>query len=144
VNVAVPLGAPVPVAAAPAPGVPLNGGPTPSHLASSNLASADRALSRGATTEPESNHGRFGGTRSGQFIPSTWARWKADGNSDGVADPQNIDAAALAAGRYLCAGGRNLATGTDWWTAILSYNNSTSYVQTVFNGAEEYARATIH
>jgi len=74
---------------------------------------------------------RCGSTRSGQFIPSTWARWKADGNSDGVADPQNIDAAALAAGRYLCAGGRNLATGTDWWTAILSYNNSTSYVQTV-------------
>jgi len=87
---------------------------------------------------------RCGSTRSGQFIPSTRARWKADGNSDGVADPQNIDAAALAAGRYLCAGGRNLATGTDWWTAILSYNNSTSYVQTVFNGAEEYARATIH
>ena len=76
-----------------------------------------------------------------QFIPSTWARWKADGNGDGIADPQNIDDAALAAARYLCADGKNLATGTDWWQAILSYNNSLTYVQNVFAGADSYARA---
>ena len=78
-----------------------------------------------------------------QFIPSTWARWKADGNGDGVADPQNIDDAAVAAGRYLCAGGKDLATGAGWWQAILSSNNSVAYVQTVFTGAEAYARATV-
>ena len=78
-----------------------------------------------------------------QFIPSTWARWKADGNGDGVADPQNIDDAALAAGHYLCAGGRDLATGAGWWQAILSYNNSVAYVQNVFAGAEAYARAAL-
>jgi len=77
-----------------------------------------------------------------QFIPSTWMHWKADGNGDGVADPQNIDDAALAAGRYLCAGGKDLATGAGWWQAILSYNNSVAYVQSVFTGADGYARAT--
>ncbi len=78
-----------------------------------------------------------------QFIPSTWMHWKADGNGDGVADPQNIDDAALAAGHYLCAGGKDLATGAGWWQAILSSNNSVAYVQTVFTGAEAYARATV-
>ena len=37
-----------------------------------------------------------------QLIPSTWQRWGADGNGDGVADPQQIDDAALAAAHYLC------------------------------------------
>ncbi len=78
-----------------------------------------------------------------QFIPSTWLRWKADGNGDGVADPQNIDDAALAAGHYLCAGGKDLATGSGWWQAILSYNNSVAYVQDVFTAADGYARATV-
>ena len=78
-----------------------------------------------------------------QFIPSTWARWKADGNGDGIADPQNIDDAAVAAGRYLCAGGKDLATGAGWWQAILSYNNSVAYVQNVFTVADGYARATV-
>ncbi len=78
-----------------------------------------------------------------QFIPSTWSRWKADGNGDGVADPQNIDDAALAAGRYLCAGGKDLSTGAGWWQAILSYNNSVAYVQNVFTAADGYARATL-
>ncbi|MGK5531415.1 hypothetical protein ACSNOC_12575, partial [Streptomyces sp. URMC 129] len=31
-----------------------------------------------------------------QFIPSTWARWGADGNGDGVADPNNVYDATLA------------------------------------------------
>lgn len=78
-----------------------------------------------------------------QFIPGTWARWKADGNGDRIADPQNIDDAAVAAGRYLCAGGRNLTDGAGWWSAILSYNNSNTYVQDVFNGADSYARAAL-
>jgi membrane-bound lytic murein transglycosylase B len=78
-----------------------------------------------------------------QFIPSTWAKWRADGNGDRVADPQSIDDAAVAAGRYLCAGGRNLSDGASWWRAILSYNNSDAYVQSVFNGADGYARAAL-
>ena len=75
-----------------------------------------------------------------QFIPSTWARWGSDGNGDGIADPQNIDDAALAAGRYLCADGKDLATGAGWSRAVLSYNNSAEYLHNVFDGADRYAR----
>ncbi|MGZ4554914.1 MAG: lytic murein transglycosylase [Mycobacteriaceae bacterium] len=78
-----------------------------------------------------------------QFIPGTWARWKADGNGDRIADLQNIDDAAVAAGRYLCAGGRNRTDGAGWWSAILNYNNSNTYVQNMFNGADSHARAAI-
>ena len=76
-----------------------------------------------------------------QFIPSMWSRWASDGNGDGVGDPQQIDDAALAAGRYLCANGRDMASAAGWWTGILSYNNSTEYAQKVFGLADGYAKA---
>ncbi|MER6125570.1 lytic transglycosylase domain-containing protein [Streptomyces sp. NPDC001795] len=66
-----------------------------------------------------------------QFIPSTWARWGADGNGDGRADPDNVFDAALAAGRYLCAGGRDLSNPADLDRAILGYNHSEAYLSTV-------------
>ncbi|GAB2715625.1 lytic transglycosylase domain-containing protein [Streptomyces bullii] len=66
-----------------------------------------------------------------QFIPSTWARWGADGNGDGRADPNNVFDAALAAGRYLCAGGRDLSVPAELDRAILGYNHSTEYLRTV-------------
>jgi membrane-bound lytic murein transglycosylase B len=66
-----------------------------------------------------------------QFIPSTWAVWGADGNGDGRSDPGNIYDAALAAGHYLCAGGRNLSDGADLDRAILGYNHSSAYLRTV-------------
>ncbi|MEJ2864987.1 lytic transglycosylase domain-containing protein [Actinomycetospora flava] len=77
-----------------------------------------------------------------QFIPSTWAKWRSDGNGDGVADPNNIDDAALAAGRYLCANDRDLATGPGWRSAVLSYNNSDEYGRRVYAAADQYARAS--
>jgi membrane-bound lytic murein transglycosylase B len=66
-----------------------------------------------------------------QFIPSTWAHWAADGNHDGKRDPNNIYDATLAAGRYLCADGRNLATLPGLQAAVLSYNHSQPYLDTV-------------
>ncbi|MFF8942728.1 lytic transglycosylase domain-containing protein [Streptomyces sp. NPDC014864] len=66
-----------------------------------------------------------------QFIPSTWARWGADGNGDGRADPDNVFDAALAAGRYLCAGGRDLSDPAELDRAILGYNHSEVYLRTV-------------
>ena len=68
-----------------------------------------------------------------QFIPGTWRLWGADGNGDGVADPQNVEDAALSAGRYLCAGGRDLARQADLEKAILSYNHSRRYLETVLD-----------
>ncbi|MFE6621374.1 lytic murein transglycosylase [Streptomyces sp. NPDC057740] len=66
-----------------------------------------------------------------QFIPSTWARWGADGNGDGRTDPNNVFDAALAAGRYLCAGGRDLSVPAELDRAILGYNHSAVYLRTV-------------
>ncbi|MFI6488376.1 lytic transglycosylase domain-containing protein [Streptomyces sp. NPDC050564] len=66
-----------------------------------------------------------------QFIPSTWARWGTDGNGDGRADPDNVFDAALAAGRYLCAGGRDLSEPAELDRAVLGYNHSEAYLRTV-------------
>ncbi|WP_421742202.1 lytic transglycosylase domain-containing protein [Cellulomonas sp.] len=76
-----------------------------------------------------------------QFLPSTWRRWASDGDGDGQSDPNDIDDAALAAGRYLCASG-SLADGDGWRTAILSYNHSDAYVALVLETANHYADAS--
>ncbi|MCX5396391.1 lytic transglycosylase domain-containing protein [Streptomyces sp. NBC_00102] len=73
-----------------------------------------------------------------QFIPSTWATWGQDGNGDGRKDPNNVYDAALAAGRYLCAGSRDLSIDTDIDRAVLSYNHSTAYLSTVRSWFEYY------
>ncbi|MEU8264175.1 lytic murein transglycosylase [Micromonospora sp. NPDC048999] len=75
-----------------------------------------------------------------QFIPSTWQEIGADADNDGIKDPHNINDAALAAGQYLCKGGRNLTVPGDWWGAILSYNDVRRYAQDVFDKADEYGR----
>jgi hypothetical protein len=75
-----------------------------------------------------------------QFIPSTWARWRADGNDDGRADPNNVHDAALAAGRYLCAGERDLSAKADLHRSILSYNYSSAYLHTVLSWLDFYRR----
>ncbi|WP_330238360.1 lytic transglycosylase domain-containing protein [Streptomyces sp. NBC_00525] len=77
-----------------------------------------------------------------QFIPSTWASWGQDGNDDGRKDPNNIYDAALAAGRYLCAGPRDLSTATDLDRAVLSYNHSDVYLRTVRSWFSYYNRGT--
>ena len=73
-----------------------------------------------------------------QFIPSTWQQAGRDGNGDGEADPLNIDDAALSAAAYLCAGGRDLTTDRGWTDAVLSYNQSDSYVRQVRDQANAY------
>ncbi|MCW2492972.1 MAG: hypothetical protein JWN47_2336, partial [Frankiales bacterium] len=73
-----------------------------------------------------------------QFIPSTWATAGADGNGDHRKDPNNIFDATLAAGRYLCAHNRDLATTSGLHAAILSYNNSQPYLATVLAWGTAY------
>ncbi|WP_432148707.1 lytic transglycosylase domain-containing protein [Streptomyces sp. bgisy029] len=77
-----------------------------------------------------------------QFIPSTWVNWAKDGNGDGRKDPNNIYDAALAAGDYLCAGGRDLTVRADLDRAILSYNRSGAYLRTVLSWLEFYRQGT--
>ncbi|GGJ21249.1 hypothetical protein GCM10010121_035370 [Streptomyces brasiliensis] len=75
-----------------------------------------------------------------QFLPSTWKTWGADGNGDGVANPNNVYDAALAAGHYLCAGDRDLGTSAGLERAILSYNYSRDYLNLVLGWMEFYLR----
>lgn len=75
-----------------------------------------------------------------QFIPDTWERWGVDGSGDGVADPNQIDDAALAAARYLCASG-TMADAASWRAAVFSYNHLDSYVDDVAAVANRYAAA---
>lgn len=77
-----------------------------------------------------------------QFIPATWAEWGADGDGDGIENPQDLDDAALAAARYLCDAGGDLSDSEGWSRAILEYNESGEYARKVSRTASEYARAT--
>ncbi|SEC61056.1 Membrane-bound lytic murein transglycosylase B [Streptomyces misionensis] len=77
-----------------------------------------------------------------QFIPSTWAWAGRDGNGDGKKDPNNIYDAALAAGHYLCRGDRDLSREADLHAAILGYNDSQDYLNTVLSWMEYYRKGT--
>ncbi|MEU9352984.1 lytic transglycosylase domain-containing protein [Streptomyces griseoloalbus] len=77
-----------------------------------------------------------------QFIPSTWEWAGRDGNGDGREDPNNIYDAALSAGHYLCRFGWDLSDQRDLDRAILSYNNSTEYLNTVLSWLEYYRKGS--
>jgi membrane-bound lytic murein transglycosylase B len=77
-----------------------------------------------------------------QFLPSTWVRWGADGDGDGVENPNDIDDAALGAARYLCASGGDLTSASGWHDAVYSYNHSDQYVTDVLGAANRYAASS--
>ncbi len=81
-----------------------------------------------------------------QFIPQTWAAVSVgngvDADNSGASDPNDIDDASLAAARYLCQGGRDLAKPDAWWDAILSYHAARPYAQKVFDAANDYGQRT--
>jgi membrane-bound lytic murein transglycosylase B len=78
-----------------------------------------------------------------QFLPSTWRAWGIDAdNSGGAPDPHDVDDSSLAAAKYLCSGGRDLATADGWWDAVLSYNDVQTYAQDVFRAATAYGLAS--
>src|SRR5699024_7771414 len=91
----------------------------------------------GGALDGDSEHDRAVGPM--QFIPSTWQRYASDANGDGSGSPHQIDDAALAAARYLCAGGRDMSSAEGWWQGIQSYNNSIEYAKKVFGTSESYA-----
>lgn len=101
----------------------------------------------GVAAIPDTDGGRYDGDTVWdravgplQFIPDTWRRWGSDANGDGVADPNQIDDAALAAARYLCASGA-MTSPEGWRAAIFSYNHLDTYVDDVAAAANRYAAA---
>ncbi|MBT2486949.1 lytic transglycosylase domain-containing protein [Streptomyces sp. ISL-96] len=108
-------------------------GPQLNGVGFANISDTDNGAYDGDTT-----HDRAVGPM--QFIPSTWATWGQDGNSDGRKDPNNIYDAALAAGRYLCAHNRDLSVQGDLDQAILGYNRSREYLRTVMSWFDYYRR----
>ena len=70
---------------------------------------------------PDTDNGRWDGDKVWdravgpmQFIPATWQGAGRDGDGDGVANPNDIDDAALAAADYLCpSSGQRPARGRD-------------------------------
>lgn len=77
-----------------------------------------------------------------QFIPSTWAWAGRDGNGDGVKDPNNIYDASLATAHYLCRNNWDLGNAGDLDRAILSYNPSRAYLNTVLSWLEYFRKGT--
>ena len=73
-----------------------------------------------------------------QFIPGTWRRYAADGNSDGRQDPHNVYDVAVAAGRYLCNAAGHLGDDASLTQSYLSYNHSDAYAAHVLELAREY------
>ncbi|WP_327237099.1 lytic transglycosylase domain-containing protein [Streptomyces sp. NBC_01317] len=110
-------------------------GPVLNGVGFANISDTDNGAYDGDTT-----HDRAVGPM--QFIPSTWATSGQDGNGDGRKDPNNIYDAALAAGHYLCAAGRDLTVDADLDEAILSYNHSQDYLNTVRSWLEYYRKGT--
>jgi murein DD-endopeptidase MepM/ murein hydrolase activator NlpD len=102
----------------------------------------------GAASTPDTDGGVLDGDPTwdravgpAQFLPSSWRSYGRDDNGDGIADPQNVYDAALSTVAYLC-----LRTPGDYRDpdhlarALLGYNNSSEYVETV-SGWINYYRA---
>jgi hypothetical protein len=71
-----------------------------------------------------------------QFIPTMWRVSGVDGNDDELADPQNIDDAALAAAYHLCTGTRDLSVVATWKAAVSSYHGLGPRIDKIFEEAQ--------
>jgi hypothetical protein len=71
--------------------------------------------------------------------PSTWDRYRVDGDDDGRASPYDPADAIPAAARYLRAAG----APADYHAALFAYNHADWYVAAVLAKADEYRGAAI-
>ncbi|MGI8870440.1 MAG: lytic murein transglycosylase [Mycobacteriales bacterium] len=100
---------------------------------------------KGFKTVPDTDHGALDGdpvyddaVGPMQFMPATWRAYGIDADGNGVADPQNLFDATVAAANYLCSTGQNLSTPAGQVAAILDYNHSLEYVAMVRSLSKAY------
>ncbi|CAM2995742.1 C40 family peptidase [Saccharomonospora xinjiangensis] len=72
-----------------------------------------------------------------QLAPSVWNRFKASPTGD-APDIQDIDDAALTAGRALCDGGRDLSDGDDWLAGVSALQDEPLFLHRVLATANVY------
>lgn len=75
-----------------------------------------------------------------QFLPSTWAAYRRDGDGDGRADIHDRADAIYTAAAYLCANGAR--HGANIPGAIFAYNHAAWYVSDVLTLAVRYGSVT--
>ncbi len=99
----------------------------------------------GVARVPDTDRGTYDGDRRWdravgpmQILPSTWAYYGADGNHDGMRNPQDIDDATLAAAHYLCAAASSLNRPPNLIRAVYTYNHSHIYVRSVLTAIAAY------
>jgi hypothetical protein len=108
-------------------GVPLNGGPGVALIRDTDNGELDDDTTYDRAVGPM------------QFIPSSWPPVAADGNGDGLEDPDNIYDAAIGTAVYLAATDGDLYNDESARReAIFRYNHSEEYVRTVLSLAEMY------
>jgi membrane-bound lytic murein transglycosylase B len=73
-----------------------------------------------------------------QLTPSMWRISGVDGDSDKVADPQDLDDAALSAAYQLCDSGGDLSVVANWKKAINAYHALAPQIEKIFETAQTY------
>jgi hypothetical protein len=73
-----------------------------------------------------------------QFTPAMWRVSGVDGDDDALAEPQDIDDAALAAAYHLCSSGKDLSVVANWKAAVSSYHGLGPRLDKIFEEAQSY------
>jgi membrane-bound lytic murein transglycosylase B len=73
-----------------------------------------------------------------QFTPAMWRVSGVDGDDDGLAEPQDIDDAALAAAYHLCSGTKDLSVAANWKAAVSAYHGLGPRIDKIFEEAQSY------
>lgn len=73
-----------------------------------------------------------------QLSDSLWHRYGTSAAGHGAGDAQNLDDAALATGKALCAGGADLSEGRDWWRAVSRVDDAPLFLHRVLATATMY------
>ncbi|MEV4416183.1 hypothetical protein [Catellatospora sp. NPDC049609] len=75
-----------------------------------------------------------------QLLPATWAVYGVDADGDQLADPHDLDDAALSTAYRLCAPGKDLTVADNWKTVIAAHDGVGANLQKVYDTAQAYGR----